>query len=187
MRKLLLCLLLLTLPCFAQDGWKVELQLVRFPDFRGKLDYLMELSQWQSQLKAGEVLETGFTPMTLDKESAFFLGRKFPITYSDARAGMTQVQYVDIGFKGSFHPKVLGDGRVQMDCVIEKRALGDEKLPLPTVDNFSCQSVLLLKPGQVAIASVSRGLIGIRYLKGIYNRTFSEKDTFVWAVTARKL
>lgn len=187
MRRLILCFLLLTLPCFAQEGWRAELQLVRLPNFQGKLDYQMDAAQWKAQLQSGEILETGYTPMTLDKECSFYLGRKYPITYTDPRAGMSQVQYVDIGFKGDLTPKLLGDGRIQLDCLIEKSTMGDDKLPLPSTDNFRCQSTLLLKPGQVAIASVSRGLVGIRYLKSMYNRQFSEKDTFIWAVTTRKL
>jgi len=188
MRKTLLCLFLLTLPGFAQEGWKVEVQLVRLGDVRGKLDYLMDQEQWNQQLKSGEVLDAGSTLMPLDKEVSLMLGRKYPITYFDPRAGMTQVNYVDVGFKASLTPLVLGDGRVQVDCYLEKKALFEEKLPLPTVDNFSCYSTLILKPGQVGVAAATRGMVGMRYLKGLFpGRSFSEKDTFVWTVSARKL
>lgn len=188
MRKTLLCLFLSTLPGFAQEGWRVEVQLVRLGEVRGKLDYLMAQDQWNQQLKSGEVLDAGSTLMPLTKEVDLYLGRKYPITYFDPRAGMTQVNYVDVGFKASLTPKVLDDGRVQVDCFLLKRALFDEKLPLPTMDNFSCYSTLLLKPGQVAVAAMTRGMVGTRYLAGLFpGRTFSDKDTFVWTVSARKL
>ena len=188
MRKILLCMLVLTLPCLAQEAWNVEVQLVRLGDQRGKLDYLMELGQWNQQLKSAEILDAGTAVMTLDKPTSLMLGRKYPITYFDPRAGMSQVNYVDVGFKADLTPKPLGDGRVMLDCFLEKRSFSDEKLPLPTVDNFSCYSTLLLKPGQVAVAAVTRGMVGTRYLKGLFpGRNFSEKDSFVWTVSARKV
>lgn len=187
-RKILICLFLLTLPCFAQEAWNVEVQLVRLGDQRGKLDYLMDLGQWNQQLKSAEVLDAGTAVMTLAAPTSLLLGRKYPITYFDPRAGMTQVNYVDVGFKADLTSKPLGDGSVMLDCFLEKRALSDEKLPLPTVDNFSCFSTLLLKPGQVGVAAVTRGLVGVRYLKGLFpGRNFSDKDTFVWTVSMRKL
>lgn len=185
MRNLLL-ILLLTLPCLADTSWNVEMQLVRLGP-GAKLDYLMEPSQWEKQLKGGELLEQA-TTVTAEKEVSLFLGRKCPITYFDPRAGMNQVQYVDIGTKGQFSFTPLDDGRVQLDCSVEKSAFFDLKLPLPTTDVFRSYSTLLVKSGQVGIAAVSRGAVGVAYLKEIYpGHQFSDKDTFVWAVCARKL
>lgn len=184
-RKFLL-VLLLTLPCLADTSWNVELQLVRLNPGT-KLDYLMEPAQWQQQVKNGELLEKAST-VTAEKEVSLFLGRKCPITYFDPRAGMSQVQYVDVGTKGQFSFTPLDDGRVQLDCSVEKSAFYDLKLPLPTMDVFRAYSTLLIKSGQVGIAAVSRGGVGVAYLKEIYpGRTFSDKDVFVWAVSARKL
>jgi hypothetical protein len=186
MRKLLLFFVMLTLPCLAQSSWNVEVQLVRLNP-GAKLDYVMEPSQWQQQLKNGEVLDQGSTT-TNDKEVSLFLGRKCPITYFDPRAGMTQVNYVDVGYKAQFSFSPLEDGRVQLDCSLEKKAFFDLKLPLPTIDVFQAYSTLLVKSGQVGIAAVSRGGVGVGFLKEIYpGRSFTDKDSFVWAVCARKL
>ncbi|MFN8609828.1 MAG: hypothetical protein U0931_19975 [Vulcanimicrobiota bacterium] len=186
MSKCLLCILLLTLPCLAQDAWNLEVQLVRL-NAGEKVDYLMEPAQWQQQLKHGQLLDQGST-VTSNKEVSLFLGRKYPITYFDPRAGMSQVNYVDVGYKAQFSFTPAADGRLQLDCSLEKKAFFDQKLPLPTVDVFQTYSTLLVRPGQVAIAACSRGGVGLTYFKELYpGHTFSEKDTFVWAVCARKL
>ena len=184
-RKLLI-LLLLSLPCWADPAWKVEVQLVRLgPGV--KVDYLMDAGQWQQQLKSSEVLEQ-LTTVTSDQEVSLFLGRKCPITFFDPRAGMSQVNYVDVGTKANLTFKPQDDGRVQLDCSIEKKAFFDMKLPLPTVDVFQAYSTLLVKPGQVGIAAVSRGGVGLPYFKELYpGRNLSDQDNFVWAVCARKL
>ena len=178
--------LMLTLPCLADPAWQVEVQLVRLNPGQ-KLDYLMEPEQWRQQLKHGEVLDQG-SAVTIEEEVLLSLGRKYPVTYFDPRAGMSQVNYVDVGYTAGIKISSLSDGRIQLDCSLNKKAFADQKLPLPTVDVFQTYSTLLTKPGQVAIASVSRGGVGLTYFKEIYpGRTFSESDTFVWAVSARKL
>ena len=185
-RKFLFLFVLLTLPCLAQSSWNVDVQLVRLnPGV--KLDYLMEPAQWQQQLQHGEVLEQGSTVAT-DKAMLLFLGRKYPVTFFDPRAGMSQVNYVDVGFVAGLTFTPVEGGRVQLDCRLEKKAFFDQKLPLPTVDVFQTYSTLLVKPGQVALAAVSRGGVGLTYFKELYpGHHFSDKDTFVWAVCARKL
>ena len=184
--KFLFLFMLLTLPCLAQPSWNLDVQLVRLnPGV--KLDYVMEPAQWQQQLKEGEVLDQGSTIST-EKEAYLFLGRKCPITYFDPRAGMSQVNYVDVGYKAEFTFTPIEGGRVQLDCLLEKKAFFDQKLPLPTVDVFQTYSTLLVKPGQVALAAVSRGGVGLTYFKELYpGHHFSGQDTFVWAVCARKL
>lgn len=186
MRKFLFFFVLLTLPCLAQSSWNVDIQLVRLnPGV--KLDYLMEPAQWQQQLKEGEVLDQGSTIST-DKAMYLFLGRKYPITFFDPRAGMSQVNYVDVGYTVGLTFTPVEGGRVQLDCRLEKKAFADQKLPLPTVDVFQTYSTMLFKPGQVALAAVSRGSVGLSYFKEIYpGHNFSEKDNFVWAIHARQL
>ncbi len=185
-RKLLFFFVLLTWPCLAQSSWNVDVQLVRLKP-GVKLDYVMEPAQWQQQLKEGEVLDQGSTIST-EKEAYLFLGRKYPVTFFDPRAGMSQVNYVDVGYKAALSFTPLEGGRVQLDCSLEKKAFFDQKLPLPTVDVFQAHSTLLVKPGQVAIAAVSRGGVGVGYFKELYpGRNFTDKDLFVWAVCARKL
>lgn len=179
--------LLLTLPCLAQPAWKVEVQLVRLSGGE-KLDYLMEPDQWQQQVKNGELLDQGSTVTTDKDEVSLFLGRKYPITYFDPRAGLSQVNYVDVGYKANITMTSIEGGRVRLDCALEKKAFFDQKLPLPTVDVFQTYSTLLVRPGQVAIAAVSRGGVGLTYFKELYpGHNFSDKDSFVWAVSALKL
>lgn len=185
MQKLLL-LLLMTLPCAAQTSWKIDVQLVRLKA-AAKLDYVVGPAEWLQQLKHAEILEQG-SVVTTEKETSLFLGRKCPITYFDPRAGMPQVNYVDIGYKAQFSLNPNDDGRIQLDCTLEKKAIFDLKLPLPTIDVFQAYSTLLLKPGQVGIAAVSRGQVGASHLKGLYpGRVFSDTDTFVWAVCPHRI
>lgn len=184
--KTSLIFLLLGLSCWADNPWKVDVQLVRLNPGT-KIDYLMEPGQWQQQLKSSEVLEE-LSTVTSENEVSLFLGRKCPITYFDPRAGMSQVNYVDVGTKASLSFKPLGDGRTQLDCSLDRSVFFDSKLPLPTLDAFRAFSTLLVKPGQVGIAAVSRGRVGLTYFKELYpGHNFSDKDTFVWAVSARKL
>ena len=182
-----LLMLCLTIPCLAaEEGWRVQVQLVRLIGSREKLDFVMDQSHWDQKLRTGamEVLESTTLIVPPQNESGFFLGRKFPVAYPDPRTGSHQAQYVDVGFHVDISATSLGDGRLQLQCNMSKRTLADEKSNLPPQDNSSCQSPVLLRPGQVGIASSTRGRVGVKFLKSLYpGHNLSDKDTFVWTLS----
>lgn len=183
MKRILILLALLTSLVGAAENppWRIEVQILRLAAGTALgPDRLLEMNEYEKLARSGQVLESG---MPLGLTGDVMMGSKVPVTYFDPRAGAPQVNYVDSGFKVDTQTTILGD-RARIECFVSQVSITpDTNLPLSPQDGFKSYSSLLLRPGQVALASTTRGKLTAQYLRGCYPQvSFHENDTLIVAV-----
>lgn len=189
MMALLACLC--TLPAAAEEtGWQVDVHLLKVgPRAQARLRTYEE-SEWK-QFVSGpdvQVLDSGTLLGKDEQEAQLIVGGKVPLAYNDPRAAGYQVMYIDTGYKVDVMPSVVAGGRFRINCHIARKQLTEvEGLPLPQQDGVSLTSVVVLKPRQVVVAALTRGVLTGGYMQSSYpNAALTERDTFIVAISIRR-
>jgi hypothetical protein len=175
-----------------KDTYLVTAQLYRVAAVNKQLARagVVEPGTWEKRVHAGQaqLLESGSVQSALDKESLTHVGSKVPIAYFDPRVSGYQVQYVDIGFKIDSKAHQLYDGRLTLDCRVERSFMVDNNSTVPASEVITEQSELVMKADQEVAITASRGPLLATYLKHPYpNVTFGPDDSLVLVVTLHKV
>lgn len=147
---------------------------------------LLDKNQWQNFLKNSNAIVLD-SMQGVAEEGDFSMvhaGQKNPIAYKDPRAGMYQVQYVDLGLKIDIMIVTQKNGTIY----IESR--GERSVASPIQEHPEPSSVMLyetgvtMKKGQaVAVASI-RGVMTARYLKNQFpDVAITESDYLMMVIT----
>lgn len=145
---------------------------------------LMDNASWRQELEspACKVLDSGSCSATWKEEAYAFMGRKLPIPYYDPRAEASQVQYTDVGFKIDCKPRPLANGLIELEVRIEKTQLVEADGN--ATSGFITDTRVVMKRGQTAVLSTTRGLATKTYLGAAYpNLPFDEATTVMIVLT----
>lgn len=187
MKRILITLLLLCAPAWAQDGnVLIEYALVRTTNPPAKK--LVDTAAWSKDLAAGkhQVLNQGSVSTTFGKNAYAMMGRKVPFHYYDPRVEAPQVQYIDEGFKLDCKPKKAANGLVLLEVRIDQQKLEGSGGNLEESDQFVCESTVLMKRGQTAIVGSTKGALTARQLAILFpGTTFSEDTSVLLTVTLK--
>lgn len=185
---LLLALLVLSFQAVsAQPGtYQVEYQLVKAASQPAKM--LLESEQWLKDLSSNkmQLLESGGVAAIFGEDSYSQSGIKVPIPYRDPRVDGYQVQYIDEGFKIDCSASPYENGLIKVVTRVTKATLAPDAISAYGQDTFLCDSTVLMRRGQTAILTTTRGMVTGEYLNKMYpGTTFGENDTVLLAITLR--
>lgn len=183
--------LLMSVAVMAAEGGPpciVEIHMLKASSDASNL-HIIDPGEMRRRLAAGEFqeLESYTANGCMNDYIAILVGGKYPISFTDPRAGGFQVQYVDTGLKMHLQVSPSGD-RLLVDASVDRVALVDPAAPYSSQDGVIATSTMLLKSGQTGVIMSTRGRLTAQYLKRSYPKvTLSEKDTILIAVSVRKI
>ncbi len=182
-----ICLLCLIQSASAQDNsfiFRYELVKTSAPPQKRILD----ISSWTkfTDQDENQTLEDLGGNGLIGKQQLVHTGSKNPLPYSDPRAGMKQVQYVDLGFKLDIILKKEKNGNVMFGARGERAAPAPHPQLEDRTSTVLFESNVLLKRGQVAIIGTFQGPMALKHLKSQFPKAnFTENDILVLAVTIK--
>ncbi len=184
----LLALLLLSFQAVtAQQGfYEVEYEFVKTSAQPAKL--LLDANEWRQYVSSDKanLLDSGTLTSTFGEECLNMSGLKVPIPYRDPRVDGYQVQYIDEGFKLDCTATPHENGMIKVVTRVGKSSLSPDAASAYGQDTFLCDTTILLRRGQTAILTTTKGLVTKQYLSKVYpGTTFGENETVLLAITIR--
>jgi hypothetical protein len=149
---------------------------------------LLDTATWNKELQSGrhKVLDRGSIAARWGQSAYAMMGKKVPITYFDPRAGASQVQYTDAGFKINCKSRQGPGNNVLLEVRMNQTRLTGTGDRLEEVDGFVAESTVMLKRGQTAVLATSRGVLTSRYLGSAFPEiTFGEETTIFFTVSVK--
>ena len=147
---------------------------------------LLLKNDWKGFLKksGAVVLDSMQGAAKVGQFSLVHEGYKMPIAFKDPRAGMYQVQYVDLGLKIDIKVKSQDDGTLFLE------ARGERSVASPIKEHPKRSSVIIfesgvaLKRGQTVVVGAMRGVMNVKYLKPHFpDLAVDESDYLLMVVT----
>jgi hypothetical protein len=161
----------------------------------GRLQSRGRVARGASELDGARSLQACELMVLPNVEAAFFLGRKSPIFYYDARASQFQVNYVDTGCKLDVRCKPLPGNKFSVDVRTEMAATDKVRLAgtpataaYPQNVNFNTTTTLPdLQPGESALIGRWRGQSAAEFLQRTGVPAQSSADNVVTVITLERL
>lgn len=168
----------------ADESYNYTIEIVKCSKAPAKR--VMEKNQWKSFLKKSNALVLD-SLQGVTKEGKFSLvheGHKNPLSYKDPRAGMYQVQYVDLGFKLDIGINKQKDGSLAVNSRGERSVLSPIKEHPERASVFLYESTMTMKRGQSVVAGATKGVMNVKYLKPHFpDVPVSETDYLMMVIT----
>jgi len=144
--------------------------------------------------KKAREIETLRFPLENNRESLFFIGNKFPITYFDPKATQYQIIFVDVGIKFIIKPDIGSDEKVSFWIKSSIASTEDYKKEIERDTVFYYPSTMntdynqqspRLKNGESVIISDSSGFLVEHFLKGAGGEKalYSKGSRLIFALT----
>lgn len=185
MLKRILALLFITTLMAQAQPVLIETQIVQAT--RPMKDRRLSADTWMKMARSGEIkiLEESTHASTAPRDSLAHVGGKLPVIYSDPKAGGTQVQYVDRGFKIDVKPHPAGPNQFNVDCRVE-RAVENETLELGGAEVALFNSSFPMERGQTIVVLTVQGHMVRDFVKQAYPEVkFGPDHRLILAVTLR--
>lgn len=176
---------LLTLPSLAdENNFAYTFQVLRASEAPQKK--ICSSEAWQKFLaKPGtSIVEELGGSVVFNRPFLLHPGIKVPLPYTDPRAGMSQVQYTDQGFKLDTRVNKRPDGLLEISARGERSISNPHPTSESRISSIIFESETLMRRGQVAIFGCAQGPMVERLIKDQFPAgTFRPGDWVILAVT----